>query len=147
MGVELDPVKETAEEQAGFAHFIALHKQLRPLLHSGRVVRIDHHDSAMMINGVIAEDKTEAVFLLSQLAMPTYSLSGSLRLPGLLPDKNYCLTVLEKPARFDGGVMKIQPEWLTQEETVLSGEWLEKVGIALPVMDPESAVLFQLKML
>jgi alpha-galactosidase len=43
--------------------------------------------------------------------------------------------------------MKIQPEWLTQEETVLSGEWLEKVGIALPVMDPESAVLFQLKML
>ena len=48
----------------------------------------------MMINGVIAEDKTEAVFLLSQLAMPTYSLSGSLR-PGLLADKNYCLTVLE----------------------------------------------------
>nr|WP_321237841.1 alpha-galactosidase [uncultured Tolumonas sp.] len=147
MGVELDPVKESAEEQAGFAHFIALHKQLRPLLHTGRVVRIDHHDSAMMINGVVAEDKTEAVFLLSQLAMPTYSLSGSLRLPELLADKNYRLTVLEKPARFDGGVMKIQPEWLTQEETVLSGEWLEKVGIALPVMDPESAVLFQLKML
>ena len=78
--------------------------------------------------------------------MPTYSLSGSLRLPELLADKNYCLTVLEKPARFDGGVMKIQPEWLTQEQTVLSGEWLAKVGIALPVMDPESAVLLQFKL-
>lgn len=146
MGVELDPVKESAEEQAGFAHFIALHKQLRPLLHSGKVVRIDHHDPAMMINGVIAADQTEAVFLISQLTMPTYSLSGSLRLPGLQADKNYCLTVLEKPARFDGGVMKTQPQWLTQHETILSGEWLAKIGIALPVMDPESAVLLQFKL-
>ena len=146
MGDELDPVKESAEEQAGFAHFIALHKQLRPLLHSGKVVRIDHHDPAMMINGVIAADQTEAVFLISQLTMPTYSLSGSLRLPGLQADRNYCLTVLEKPARFDGGVMKTQPQWLTQHETILSGEWLAKIGIALPVMDPESAVLLQFKL-
>ena len=145
MGVELDPVKEGAEEQAGFAHFIALHKQLRPLLHSGKVVRIDHHDPAMMINGVIATDQTEAVFLISQQAMPTYSLSGSFRLPGLQADKNYRLSVLEKPARFDGGVMKTQPQWLTQNETILSGEWLAKIGIALPVMDPESAVLLQFK--
>ncbi len=146
MGVELDPVKESTEEQAGFAHFIALHKQLRPLLHSGKVVRIDHHDPAMMINGVIAADQTDAVFLISQLAMPTYSLSGSLRLPGLQADSNYRLTVLEKPARFDGGVMKTQPQWLTQNETILSGEWLAKIGIALPVMDPESAVLLQFKL-
>ena len=39
MGVELDPVKESAEERAGFTHYISLHKQLRPLLHSGQVVR------------------------------------------------------------------------------------------------------------
>jgi alpha-galactosidase len=147
MGVELDPVKETAEEQAGFAHFIQLHKQLRPLLHSGQVMRIDHHDPAMMINGVISEDKTEAIFLLSQLTMPTYSLSGTVRIPGLQPDKTYRLNVLERPARFNnGGVMKIQPEWLTQEETLLSGEWLAKAGISLPVMDPESALLLQFKL-
>lgn len=146
MGVELDPVKEATEEQEGFAHYIALHKQLRPLLHSGKTVRIDHHDPEMLIHGVVSGDQTEAVFLLSQLNMPTYSHSGFLKIPELKVDQKYCLVVLEKPARFDGGVMKTQPQWLVEKETILTGEWLAKVGIPLPVMDPESAVLLKLQL-
>lgn len=145
MGVELDPVKESTEEQAGFTHYIALHKQLRPLLHRGNVVRIDHHDPALQINGVIAQDQSYAVFLLSQLAMPTYSLSGTARLPGLDPTKQYRLNVLDQPASLrTGGVMKKLPLWL-DEEITLSGDWLAKAGLALPVMDPESAVLIKLE--
>ena len=41
-----------------------------------------------------------------------------------------------------GGVMKKLPLWF-EEETTLTGEWLAKVGIALPVMDPESALLIK----
>ena len=144
MGVELDPVKESAEERAGFTHYIALHKQLRPLLHSGKVVRIDHHDPALQINGVIAQDQSSAVFLFSQLAMPTYTLSGNARLAGLDPTKHYRLTVLDQPASMrTGGVMKKLPLWLDEEMT-LSGAWLAKAGIALPVLDPESALLIKL---
>jgi alpha-galactosidase len=33
--------------------------------------------------------------------------------------------------------------WLDEEMT-LSGAWLEKAGIALPVLDPESALLIKL---
>lgn len=147
MGVELDPVKEAEEEQQGFAHYIALHKELRPLLHTGNVVRIDHHDPALMIYGVVSEDQKEAIFLLSQLNMPLYSHSGFLRIPELNAEQKYSLVVLEKPTRFEGGVMKTQPRWLVEKETILTGEWLAKIGIPLPVMDPESAVLFKLNML
>ena len=70
-------------------------------------MRIDHHDSAMQINGVIAEDKQSAVFLISQLAMPTYSLSGHALFDGLAVDKHYKLTILDQPASLrTGGVMK-----------------------------------------
>lgn len=143
MGVELDPVKETEEERAGFTHYINLHKQLRELLHSGKVTRIDHHDPALRINGVIANDQQSAVFLFSQLAMPTYSISGNARIDGFIADKQYKLTILDQPASMrTGGLMKKLPPWML-EGTVLTGEWLSKVGFALPVMDPESALLIR----
>ena len=40
--------------------------------------------------------------------------------------------------------MKKLPLWL-DEEITLSGDWLAKAGLALPVMDPESAVLIKLE--
>lgn len=38
--------------------------------------------------------------------------------------------------------MKHYPAWFS-EEVALSGEWLENVGIALPILDPESAILLR----
>lgn len=144
MGVELDPVKTSAEERAEFAHYISLHKKLRSLLHSGDVVRIDSNDAAMSINGVIAKDQQSAVYLISQLDMPTYAISGSVRFDGLLADKHYSVTILDQPASLTtGGLMKQLPNWFTGE-SILTGDWLAKVGIALPIMDPESALLIKL---
>lgn len=145
MGVELDPVKENDSEREGFARYIALHKQLRPLLHTGQVVRIDHHDKEMLINGVIAEDKRNAVYIMSQLGMPNYALCGNVQFEGLLADQLYKLTILDEPPTLrSSGIMKRLPTWF-EEETILSGDWLAKVGIALPVMDPESALLIKLE--
>ncbi|MGA5657322.1 alpha-galactosidase [Rahnella contaminans] len=144
MGIELDPVKEGEAERAGFAKYTRLHQQLRPLLHSGDVYRVDTHDETVLINGVVSVNKDHAVFLVSQLAMPTWSLPGTLRVPGLKADARYRVTVLDEPALLKGGgsghTMRVQPAWL-HESPVLSGEWLANAGVALPVLDPESALL------
>lgn len=144
MGIELDPVKEGEAERAGFAKYTRLHQQLRPLLHSGDVYRVDTHDETMLINGVVSKNAGSAVFLISQLAMPTWSLPGSLRVPGLKPEARYRVTVLDEPPLLKGGgsghTMRVQPAWL-HESPVLSGEWLANAGLALPVLDPESALL------
>ncbi len=71
MGIELDPVKESKEEKQGFERYIALHKSLRPLLHSGKTWRVPTDDAAHQILAVVAEDKSEAVVQIAQLAMPT----------------------------------------------------------------------------
>ena len=147
MGVELDPVKSDTEEQQGFTRYIALHKQLRPLLHSGNAFRLDTPDNTLLVNGVKANDLSEAVVLISQLTLPEYALSGTLRIPGLAQNTLYTITVLDMPDSFHNEknhTMKKYPVWLKQE-IMLTGEWLGKVGLAMPILDPESAILIGIK--
>ncbi|PWC16314.1 alpha-galactosidase [Brenneria corticis] len=146
MGVELDPVTAPQSAQQAFARYIALYKQLRPLLHSGTLLRLDHPDKATLINAVISQDQRQAVVLLSQLSLPEYALCGSVRIPGLQPQTQYRLEVLDMPdslRKERNHTMKQYPAWLKQPMT-LSGDWLEKAGIALPILDPESALLLRL---
>ncbi|MCP1660190.1 alpha-galactosidase [Neisseria perflava] len=150
MGVELDPVKEGDEECAGFAKYIALHKSLRPLLHSGDVTRLDTVDSNTLIHGVVAKDKSQAVFLISQLDQPDYKYLGRMRIPNLQPEAEYKVSVLavEEYIREGRGghLMKTYPQWFTDilegKEYTVRGEWLAKAGLSIPSIDPQSAVLF-----
>ena len=147
MGVELDPVKESEVEQHAFAHYIGLHKQLRNLLHSGNNYRLDVDDSnAMQSYGVVSQDKKDAAFIIAQLTLPTYALSGNLRLIGLLPEKQYLIEILDLPDNIDpkinGHVMKALPYWMVNK-TILSGDWLMQIGLPLPVLDPATAMLIR----
>ncbi len=145
MGIELDPVKESAEEKQGFVKYIKLHKQLRSLLHTGKTLRFPTDDKAHFAHGVIAQDQNQAVIMIAQLAMPTNSLSSTLRIPGLKKDSQYSITLLDRPDNLHD-IVNRQPLW-TEKTLVASGEWLAKAGIAVPVMDPETAILVELNAL
>ncbi|AOF54182.1 alpha-galactosidase [Rodentibacter caecimuris] len=155
MGVELDPVKESEEECIGFAKYIALHKQLRPLLHGGEVFRLDYHDDKTLLHGVVAKDKSQAVVLVSQLDMPDYKQMGKLRLPYLQANGNYQVSVLSVPNYIREGkaghLMKIFPQWLRDcfdgKIVSIRGEWLANAGLTIPVLDPQSAMLLEFKKL
>ncbi|MFQ0996813.1 alpha-galactosidase [Gilliamella sp. CG25] len=147
MGVELDPVKESEVEQHAFAHYIGLHKQLRNLLHSGNNYRLDVDDSnAMQSYGVVSQDKNDAAFIIAQLTLPTFALSGNLRLTDLQPEKQYLIEILDLPDNIDpkinGHVMKALPYWMVNK-TILSGDWLMQIGLPLPVLDPATAMLIR----
>ncbi|SEG18220.1 alpha-galactosidase [Vibrio hangzhouensis] len=141
MGIELDPVKETQEEKQGFERYIELHKALRPLLHSGKSWRLETDDDAHQITAVIARDQSQAVVQIAQLAMPTNSLSGYLRVPGLDPKACYRVMVLDKPNLFDD-IVNYQPLWM-ECGCEITGEWCEQVGLSMPILDAESAVLIK----
>jgi alpha-galactosidase len=143
MGIELDPVKEEQAEKEGFERYIKLHKMLRPLLHSGSTWRIPTDDKAHQIHAVVSNDQSEAVVMIAQLAMPTNSLSGHLRVPGLDPQAIYRVTVLDKPSNYDD-IVNYQPPW-TQSGCELSGDWCAEVGLTMPILDAESAMLIKLQ--
>ena len=119
-------------------------KQWREVIHRGTQWRVDMPDATTMAQGIVSEDKTYGLFMVSQLAMPDYTLMMPLRMPGLEASAQYRITLLDHPniqITGEGGhTMRRLPVWMDAPQTV-SGEWLMQAGIALPILDPETAIL------
>ena len=69
--------------------WVSLFQRFRPLLHTGRVIRVDPSDPAVQINGVIAADRGEALIAHVQLAESAHNRGVAVRLPGLEPERRY----------------------------------------------------------
>ncbi|MEZ9321846.1 MULTISPECIES: alpha-galactosidase [unclassified Vibrio] len=141
MGVELDPVKESQQEKQAFSHYISLHKQFRHILHSGRSFRMDPADKNQNIYGVQNDD--EMLITVCQLAMPEYALPSPLRISCVEDSALYQVKLVEMP-QTSFQLMKQRPQWLDKTLT-LSGDNLKEIGLTLPILDPESALIVHLK--
>lgn len=144
MGIELDPVKASAEELAGYQKYIALHKRYRSLLHTGTYWRVDMADPNLLAQGVVSEQQEQALFSVTQLDMSDYTLPGYLRVPGLRADATYRIELVDAPditpVSEGGHSMRQLPPWMSSS-TLASGAWLMQAGLALPLLDPETAIL------
>ena len=132
-GVELNLLDLSAEEASELGEWIGLHKRLRPLLHHGvheAVAAIDGRS----LRGVVGADRAHGVFLLAQETMPIRRVPAPQRFAGLDPDTHYRLTVP-------------RPQRTGIEPMVLAGGFLMSSGICLPVMEPESAIVLELRRL
>ncbi|WP_428773218.1 alpha-galactosidase [Vibrio sp.] len=145
MGVELDPVKSSPEEKQAFRRYIDLHKRYRPLLHSGQAFYLDSSDPTRNAYGVYS--RQQLLVTVCQTAMPEYMLPQPLQLPMLEADASYQLKLVDFPDT-SAGLMKRFPAWMQQlnqgEPVVVIGRWLREVGLQLPVLDPEAALLIEL---
>ncbi len=118
------------------------HKRLRSLLHGGDVVRLDHPDPAVLGHGVVAGDRSEAVFALVKLATSATSVGFPIRLSGIDPDRRYRIAVIDDfGSHRDFG--RTTPAWM-QHPTVASGRQLVEVGLQPPILHPESVLLIHL---
>ncbi len=143
LGFEWDLASATDEDRAGVAQVIALHKQHRDLLHSGRVVRVDHPDSSALVHGVVAHDGSEALFAYVQLTTTDATVPPPVRLVGLDPDRRYHVSRLPLPgAVWSPG--KSTPRWW-DEGLDVSGALLAAVGLPVAVHVPESATLIHVR--
>ncbi|MFJ4879028.1 alpha-galactosidase [Streptomyces sp. NPDC088745] len=141
-GIEWDLTLATTEERARLAQWITAYKSLRPLLHRGTVVRGDHPDPALWLHGVVAADRSHAVYALVQTATSVQSPPGRVRLPGLDPSAVYRLAPLAPGDRPEGSAWTDLP-WWRDERMELPGHVLETVGVRAPVLFPERAVLVE----
>ena len=82
-GLEWDISQCSHAELDALRAWSALYRELRPLLHTGDIVRSDHPDPALVVGGVVARDRTEAVFTVVQTASGRGVTPGLLPLPGL----------------------------------------------------------------
>ena len=140
-GIEWNLLKASERDLADVTAVVALHKELRGLLHSGDVVRLDHPDPEILAHGVVATDRSNAVYAITRINTAASLHASPVRLVGLDPTRSYDVRVLEPmgPVR---GPARSQPGWLTAGAR-LTGQELAGGGLHGPVLNPETTLLIR----
>lgn len=141
MGLELDVVKLTAAEREEVRELVDLYKQHRTLLHTGDFYRLDIGDPALQGYGVVSEDKQQALFAATTLALQQQMLLPRVRLAGLDPDRDYRVTFWIPQEAL--GPRTAPSELETAGGGIFSARVLMQAGLQLPVLNPESAMLIE----
>ena len=142
-GIEWNLAEASDAELEAVARWVGEYRRLRPLLHGGTVVRVDPDDPAQLVHGVVAPDRSHAVFSVAMLGTARSALPPSVRIPGLDPDRRYLVRPLElgAPVRM---VQVVDPPWFAAGSLESTGRVLAEVGIPAPLLAPENATLFEL---
>ncbi|RAK38304.1 alpha-galactosidase [Actinoplanes lutulentus] len=137
-GIEWNLNAASPSELAVIAEWIAEYKRLRPLLHTGVVVRADAADPANEVHGVVSQDRSSAVFALVALGTPRSALPPPVRFPGLDPNRVYTVRPIGTPPKM---VQDAAPAWLSVGSVTLPGRVLSELGLPSPLLAPEQAIL------
>ena len=119
-------------------------KRFRPLLHGGDTVRLEHPGEALLLHGVYATDRSEALLCVVQMDTSVAMPGTPIRLPGLPAQGRYRISVV--PITGSDAVVGpavSQPGWITDGIT-LSGAQLASHGLQPPILHPEQALLVHL---
>jgi alpha-galactosidase len=144
-GLELDLTRLDEVDSAQIRAWASMYKELRALLHTGRLVRADLADEATLLTGVVARDRSEALFSWSRLSSSAPAQAGRVLFPGLDLARTYRLKV-----RDDVGAASLHespPVWLQHacgDGFDITGAVLSKVGLVMPTLNPQQAMLIQL---
>lgn len=138
LGIEWDLCSTSAADRERLARWIAVHTEHRDLLATGRVVRSDHGGDALWTYGVLSDDRSRALFAVVAMTTAPQAVPGRVTLPGLDPSATYEVSRLGPEPAYGS----ISAGWPADDAAVLvSGAVLGVVGIALPSLLPESAVV------
>lgn len=141
-GIEWDLTTLSAQERSDVAAWVALSRRVRPLVATGGVVNVDTADPGLDVRGVVAADRSQAFFTVTQTHTLLASPTGRIRFPGLDPDRTYRLRVVtpggtvQEPAQ--------SPLAWAHHDTVLTGRQLAVVGVRAPVQYPQQSTVVEL---
>ena len=139
-GLEWDLTETTPEEREVLKSWSAYYKANRELLHNGKMIRVEQPDDSAFVHGVVAQDKSRAIFAFAALrAMPGMT-PNAVRIEGLDPAANYRVKMVQ-PAGAPQYVHRQMPKWL--DGVVLTGAALSRVGLRPPILAPENAILIE----
>ncbi|MET8260197.1 alpha-galactosidase [Micromonospora sp. NPDC005205] len=141
-GFEWDILACAEEEVEAIVAFAGLYKELRELLHTGTVVHPDVLDPALKVRGVVAPDRSEAVFTVCTVSSIEEALAERLRLDGLDPQRRYSVRLRDEIGAAQWGWTT--PAWMGKTPLVVPGRVLTEVGLQLPTLWPVQALVLHL---
>lgn len=141
-GIEADLRDLSAAERTQLAGAVALYKQMRPLLHAGRHVRLSPPDPGA--RAFLVTNGTEALVSVAQLSTPATAVLPPLKLAGLDGDARYGVRLLNPAARWRAA-MKFRPALAAGERLSATGLELAVLGLPMPILRAGEIALFHLE--
>jgi len=143
MGIEMDPRMLSDDEERSLKAALALYKTHRSLIHSGDLIRLEGGTEAqkMAVNfAILNESKSHGLYAWNQVAESVRYLPPRFRFSGLDPAKQYKLDIIWPTDMHD-----YSPSVTSQiNGEVYSGELLSEMGMQVPVVFPQSSLIFEL---
>lgn len=144
MGVEADVRHLSATDQATLARWIALYKAWRHVLHSGTF------SQGRTANGVwwLVQTPTQCLLGVFATQPPSFNHHAPLVLPALAGEQLWQLRLVASAGheRARGDATSPGLEALAQQGLVCSASELRHVGLPVPQMNPESALVYTLEL-
>jgi alpha-galactosidase len=149
LGVELNPLELSVGESSGLSMWIELHKKYRHILHGANSVLIDRPvvDGRFVFGAKSENDEMREEHFILAVAQSTQTLQEQ-PLPFAIPvywkDKNFTVKLLgPTPPPF----VRPHPGQIAMLDgnTKFSGGLLCSMGLNIPQLYPESAILLQIK--
>jgi alpha-galactosidase len=145
-GLEWDITTCSDGELEALTAWTALARELRPLLHTGDLVRSESPDGTVLVTGTVDADRGHGVYTVARLVTGRDAATGPLPLPGLDPARTYTLRVRPE-AGLPAVVQLVPPAWwepaLGDEGILVPGAVLTTVGLPVPVLGPAQGYLVE----
>lgn len=158
MGMEMDLRALTADETRELKAMVTLYKTHRQLLHHGNLYRLDLNETQTSIDthasmgfGIVCDQQNEAIFSYTQLNSTTAAHPTPYRFAGLVPTARYRLHVIWPLKSADdapwpkASLFGLETNLPNIDDKVFTGEALMQLGFQLPVLTPQSNLLFYVK--
>jgi alpha-galactosidase len=146
-GIEWDITTATPAERAKLAGACSAYKRHRGLLAAGTVVNGDHTDPAVDLHGVVATDRSEALFAVVMRSTSTAEAPGTVLFPGLDDGRAYVVRIVDALTADPITVEQQPAPWVTAARSTgfaASGRLLSCVGLPVPVLGPAQCLVLHL---
>lgn len=143
LGVEWDLTAATDDDLRQLTEWIAFHREHRDLLHGGELVRMDDVDPTLLVSGVVAPDRSRALFALASIGRSDAAPLGRVTLRGLDDDAQYRVTPV--PLGDPAGGLPTPPWFDAESGVVLSGRALRFAGLQAPLSFPDRVWLLRVE--
>jgi alpha-galactosidase len=142
-GFEWDLTSTSAREREQLTSWVRFAKSVRPLVHSGELVRMDRPaDPGTTVYGVVSRDRSEALFALVRVSAAARYGCAPVIFGGLDSDVRYRVRRVPMPGEgpdVHGPAVRTPPA-----ELEARGDLLMRAGIEAPTLRPEQATVYHL---
>ena len=140
LGIEMDPRQLSPDEAHTLTSIVALHKRHRSLLHGGRTLQLQRPDGEMAW-GVVDPTGEQGLFAAARCHSTVDVFPRRYRFRGLDPTADYNLSLIWP----DATAPALQQHADAIGIRAVSGAVLMQIGIELPIMAPETLLIYHLQ--